>query len=151
MLRNGARTIRPSDSDTSGSDPYFVDWWVRNGDRILTERGGNPNLFWDEAADGLVMLDHNLAFDTDLSAADFLVNHAFCALGGRLEEELESQDALRSACVDALPVAASALAKTPESWWYQDPEQTVPISLSPETVLGLLGKCKSDDFWPWQQ
>ena len=27
-------------------DVLAFDWWIRNGDRLLTERGGNPNLFW---------------------------------------------------------------------------------------------------------
>jgi hypothetical protein len=27
-------------------DVLAFDWWIRNGDRYLTERGGNPNLFW---------------------------------------------------------------------------------------------------------
>lgn len=130
---------------------FAFDWWVRNGDRMLSERGGNPNLFWDEVADELIILDHNLAFDSDLSAADFLANHAFCAHGARLEADCELQEGFRRACIGALPVATSALANTPESWWYQDPEQTVPIALRPDTVLDLLGKCKSDDFWPWQR
>lgn len=55
------------------------DWWIHNGDRSLTSLGGNPNLLWRTFEDGagLVMIDHNLAFQPDFSARDLLQTHVF--------------------------------------------------------------------------
>ena len=43
-------------------DVIAFDWWVHNGDRNMTPKGGNPNLLWNPEAEGsLVVIDHNLA------------------------------------------------------------------------------------------
>ena len=57
------------------------DWWIHNNDRMLTESGGNPNLFWEPEGEQLVVIDHNQAFDPEFSAKDFLDYHVFS--GGR--------------------------------------------------------------------
>lgn len=44
---------------------FLFDYWIKNGDRTLTERGGNPNLFIRSDLCSLIVLDHNLAFDVD--------------------------------------------------------------------------------------
>lgn len=44
---------------------FLFDYWVKNGDRNLTERGGNPNLFIRSDLHSFIVLDHNLAFDLD--------------------------------------------------------------------------------------
>jgi hypothetical protein len=59
-------------------DVIAFDWWVHNGDRNMTPKGGNPNLLWNPKAEGsLVVIDHNLAFDSEFSASDFLKLHVF--------------------------------------------------------------------------
>lgn len=50
-------------------DVLVFDWWIHNGDRLLTERGSNPNLFWNPASRELIVIDHNQAFDPDFDAA----------------------------------------------------------------------------------
>ena len=52
------------------------DWWIANSDRVFIEGAGNPNLLWAEDRQRLVVIDHNLAFDTSLMA-DFWTEHAF--------------------------------------------------------------------------
>jgi hypothetical protein len=44
-------------------DLYVFDYWIRNGDRNLTELSGNPNLFYKQSSLDVIVLDHNLAFD----------------------------------------------------------------------------------------
>jgi hypothetical protein len=44
-------------------DLYVFDYWIRNGDRNLTEYSGNPNLFFKQSNLDVIVLDHNLAFD----------------------------------------------------------------------------------------
>ena len=48
-------------------DVLAFDWWIRNSYRYLTEKGGNPNLFWQPDSHGLVVIDHNLAFDAEFN------------------------------------------------------------------------------------
>lgn len=43
---------------------YVFDYWIANGDRTLTEHGGNPNLFVRLEDGALIVIDHNLAFAT---------------------------------------------------------------------------------------
>lgn len=58
-------------------DILVFDWWINNADRTLTERGGNPNLLWDQDADGLAVIDHNQAFDADFDPLRFSHTHVF--------------------------------------------------------------------------
>lgn len=54
----------------------LFDWWVCNGDRTLTEDGGNVNLLWSHRDRRLHVIDQNLAFD-DQSKEDMWVHHVF--------------------------------------------------------------------------
>ena len=58
-------------------DVLAFDWWIHNIDRMLTESGGNPNLFWAPEEERLVVIDHNQAFDPQFSAKDFFDYHVF--------------------------------------------------------------------------
>jgi hypothetical protein len=49
---------------------------VCNGDRTLTEDGGNVNLLWSHRDSKLHVIDHNLAFDDD-RADDIWIHHVF--------------------------------------------------------------------------
>lgn len=53
----------------------MFDIWVSNEDRCLSSQGGNVNLLW-AAQQGLVVIDHNLAFDPIDQTGDFK-NHVF--------------------------------------------------------------------------
>ncbi|MEI8635068.1 hypothetical protein P4S72_29545 [Vibrio sp. PP-XX7] len=44
---------------------FLFDYWIKNGDRNLTQNGGNPNLFIRSDLQSFIVLDHNLAFDVD--------------------------------------------------------------------------------------
>lgn len=54
----------------------LFDWWVCNGDRTLTEDGGNVNLLWSHRDSKLHVIDHNLAFDDD-RVEDIWIHHVF--------------------------------------------------------------------------
>lgn len=67
-------------------DVLVFDWWIRNDDRALTPLGGNVNLLWQPrppvaanaiASSGLVVIDHNLAFDAAFSVKNFCSSHVF--------------------------------------------------------------------------
>ncbi|WP_076418037.1 HipA family kinase [Colwellia sp. UCD-KL20] len=54
---------------------YIFDYWIRNDDRTLTEKGGNPNLYQNLISKELVVFDHNLAFALDFDLAIFKDTH----------------------------------------------------------------------------
>ena len=54
---------------------YIFDYWIKNDDRTLTEKGGNPNLYQNLTSKELVVFDHNLAFATDFNLAVFKDTH----------------------------------------------------------------------------
>lgn len=62
------------------------DWWVRNADRTLSAKGGNPNLLWDEKANQLVVIDHNQVFDPAFNASEFMTYHVFHGQAAALEQ-----------------------------------------------------------------
>ena len=65
-------------------DLVAFDWWVRNADRTLGVLSGNPNLLWDPKAEAPVVIDHNMAFDCDFDAEQFLQTHVFRAVLNRI-------------------------------------------------------------------
>jgi Phosphatidylinositol 3- and 4-kinase. len=121
----------------------IFDWWVRNCDRLTT----NSNLLWDAVRGQLVVIDHNLAFDRDFNARDFLDFHIFghraAGIWDDLLERAHYQDWLRT----ALPVVDEALAQVPDEWWWFDNEQTVAADFDEDTVRELLSRCETDNFW----
>lgn len=50
---------------------YLFDRWIMNGDRSLTDKGGNVNILYDVEHDRYYLIDHNLAFDQNAVAEDF--------------------------------------------------------------------------------
>jgi hypothetical protein len=56
----------------------LFDWWTLNGDRTLSEYGGNPNILWVHHTHRPYFIDHNMAFD-ESSVADFWSHHIFAA------------------------------------------------------------------------
>lgn len=128
-------------------DVLAFDWWVRNGDRTLTAAGGNPNLFWASTGVGLLVLDHNQAFDPEFDTADFQRFHAFArqipALFGDLVRRAEYAKRLEH----ALGRWDDILAGVPPEWHYADAEMTVATSFDASAALLTLRRCIESDFW----
>lgn len=57
-------------------DLFMFDYWIKNSDRTLTDKGGNPNLYYNIVTGDLVVFDHNLAFEHDFSSLDHKSIHA---------------------------------------------------------------------------
>lgn len=105
------------------------DWWVENADRSLTPHGGNPNLLWRAAENRLLVIDHNLAFDTAFDETEFFAMHVFrdeaATLFGDLVCRAETSALLESAlgCFDA------AVSSLPHAWSWVDVAQTIPVQV----------------------
>jgi len=130
-------------------DVLAFDWWVRNGDRNLTERGGNPNLFWQPRARELIVFDHNQAFDVALKKEQFLELHIF-----REQALFVFGDFVKRR--DYTVKFSAALAKWPDicsgippEWQYTDPEMTVPADFDLEAAYELLKEFEGAEYWNW--
>lgn len=143
-------------------DVLLFDWWIRNEDRCLTPHGGNVNLLWnpqslaaqhvnDENGDigaGLVVIDHNLAFDDTFSVINFCELHVFANDLPELFSDFLLRDAYRARLNHALATTwQSACDNLPPAWAYIDTEQTMPTDYPFSHVKAILDAALSNTFW----
>lgn len=128
-------------------DVLMFDWWVHNSDRTLTTRSGNPNLLWGADDKGLVVIDHNTAFDPEFDARSFSDTHVFAdeipSIFHDLVEPARYTERLRA----ALAAWREACQYVPDEWWFADAERTVRANFDPEAELALLNRYTEQAFW----
>lgn len=110
-------------------DVAAFDYWIGNADRALTEKGGNPNLFWDVGLDRLVVLDHNLAFDENFSLSALLDLHIF-----RYDlQHILADDGLKAHYVQTFQTALQQweviVERIPDEWLYSDRMATMDAGI----------------------
>lgn len=140
-------------------DVLVFDWWVRNGDRCLTERGGNVNLLWQPGALGreedpvraangrLAVIDHNLAFDASFSATEFCQTHVFAADIADTFSDFALREVYQHRLSAALAGLEAAWNNVPTAWHFVDVEQTIPTAYPKAAVWATLHRVESPDFW----
>lgn len=133
--------------DTVQRDVLAFDWWIRNADRMLTEEGGNPNLFWDTVDQHLVVIDHNQAFDPDFNKGSFLRFHVFSLESQDVFDDWERQRHYAERFAKALESWQTISDAIPDEWYYADKEMTVPADVNLERMLATLEFCQTDEFW----
>lgn len=126
-------------------DVLVFDWWVRNGDRCMTERGGNPNLLWSSLNERLVVIDHNLAFEEDFDRTSFAANHIFSGCINEVFNDLIEQINYAKRLNETLVTLETILDAVPEDWWWAG--EGVPALLSREKIRKVLGSVNSKGFW----
>ena len=126
-------------------DVALFDWWVHNADRTLTEKGGNPNLLWDQANSKLAVIDHNQAFDTDFDAQLFAQSHVFHANLLDIFDDLVERETYRSRLSAAIAVFDFACDNVPDEWWRVD--NGVPASFNRDAIRAVLNRFMNNDFW----
>lgn len=118
----------------------LFDWWTANGDRTLTEHGGNPNILWVHRDYKPYVIDHNLAFDKT-ALADFWSQHIF------LESRAAWTPAFRQTMESLMRVALQGL----EHWWRQMPPgwTDMPTGITFDSVQKMLWRFETDSakFW----
>lgn len=118
----------------------LFDWWVANGDRSLSERGGNPNLLWEPACQKLHMIDHNLAFD-DAGLSQYMTVHVFHDARRSWDRNFRKEQS------DRLQLAAAQLdeiwSEMPAEWTNADCDVTL------DKVRNILTRVStnSENFW----
>jgi len=118
----------------------LFDWWVANGDRTLTEHGGNPNLLWVHHDHKAYVIDHNVALD-ETCLNEFWSQHIFASTrtvwSPTFRQEMEQ---VMKAALDNL-----------DDWWNQMPAEwtDVPTGFKLEQVKTLLSRfeTEADRFW----
>jgi len=128
-------------------DVLVFDWWVRNADRTLTTRSGNPNLLWAAGSSDLVVIDHNLAFDPGFDAVQFTETHAFSGQIPFVFQDLVEPPSYAARLQRALEVWPDACNNAPAAWWFVDEEQTVPTDFDAAAALAMLKRCTTQEFW----
>jgi len=128
-------------------DILAFDWWVRNADRTLTEKGGNPNLFVEPSTSSLVVLDHNLSFDPDFRKQEVLECHAFKNQRQKLLGDLVYRQLYSEKFKSILGRWTDICEKVPEEWKYFDGIDSVETNFSFEEALECLNKYEQDSFW----
>jgi len=144
--RRGANVVEIRHTDLSRIDLNLqarvlaFDWWIANSDRVFIEGAGNPNLLWSEEQQGLVVIDHNLAFDVELMA-DFWREHAF-----RDAERLWSESFRKEIATEfrqALAKLPTIWSELPEEWLESETGLTLPVV---ESLLWRFDR-DADNFW----
>jgi hypothetical protein len=117
----------------------LFDWWVRNGDRSLRATGGNPNLLWSAGTKKLYVIDHNLAFDSQLTGV--LDTHAFADARQLWDAAFRSAMTTKMASIVA---ELAAMWDTLPAEWIEDGS---PLEL--EEVRAMLNRFQTnpDVFW----
>ncbi|WP_137136901.1 HipA family kinase [Rhizobium sp. FKY42] len=128
-------------------DIAAFDWWIQNGDRTLTDAGGNPNLLWSETEHRLVVIDHNLAFDEEVTLHSQLQSHIFRSSLSEICDQTDLQDRYNSRFEQALMELPQILGDIPERWHYVDDACTVEINLSLGRVEDTLKRHRVPAFW----
>jgi hypothetical protein len=136
--------------DSLQQDVLIFDWWVKNADRCLGEKGGNPNLFWEPSNSELVVIDHNQAFDFDAAGDGFYDYHVFNCQSRVLFSDFFRRAEYSNKFNSALESWSQILAEIPDTWWYVDAEMTVPVDFDADAVYELLKNFERDDFWSWK-
>lgn len=132
-------------------DVLCFDWWIRNGDRQLSDRGGNPNLLWQPRGEGqLTVIDHNLAFDDNFDVAAFTDGHVFHDDIFDVFEDVDHRMNYTARFHRALGAWDAAVARIPQSWFFIDEEQTIPSSFSIDAMRACLDRAFTPEFWDCQ-
>jgi hypothetical protein len=123
----------------------LFDWWVRNGDRVLGEGGGNVNLILDANGD-LNVIDHNLAFDLKFDQTEFMDGHVFRECRPFFRDLVVRQDFMQMLS-EALENWSTITALLPEDWLYRDRDLIDETEPTVAERLKILEMFKEERFW----
>jgi len=137
----------PGISENVQRDLLAFDWWVRNGDRTLSNSGGNPNLFIESESNDLVVIDHNLAFDRDFSKTDFLQSHVFSGQGSSLLRDMIYTQQYSPRFKEVLAKWDEICELVPSEWLFVDDYETVKTDFDFDEAFNMLTQCDSGSFW----
>ena len=133
--------------DKTKRDIAAFDWWVKNGDRTLTENGGNPNILWSESCQRPFVIDHNLAFDSAVTLISLLESHIFAPQLQEICEQPSLQRHYQGRFEHALESLDGIFRDIPQRWHHADEAETVKVNFSIDAAIAILERHRSKDFW----
>lgn len=119
------------------------DWLIKNGDRTLA----NPNLLYQANHKKLIVIDHNLAFDEDLSANDFKENHIFKNAFQSIFTDCVVQAEMNDFLFPALQAYQSACDNLPSEWMWLNNEQDLPTNYNFNFAKSALERLTNGQLW----
>jgi hypothetical protein len=128
-------------------DIAAFDFWIGNGDRTLTETGGNPNLFWELTKEEVVVLDHNLAFDPLFSREELLQLHVFRVDLLEVLTDVRLRSEYGSRFAEALSDWEALISGIPEDWLFLDRDHTMDASIDFGWMRSWLDRLCDGDGW----
>ena len=131
-------------------DVFLLDLWLNNGDRSLSDLGGNPNLFWNQSTNKLVVFDFNQAFADDFDMLEFKELHAFRRVIPSLQNDLHTRDSYTRKFEKALTFWDSAWASMPMEWMFFDEHLTIETHFDMPRHRANLDRYKADGFWEFK-
>lgn len=118
---------------------FVFDHWVMNGDRTLSEHGGNPNLFVKLDTNELIVIAHNLAFSQRYNPEELQFHACRDAWS-----YMKKSSAFLSECRDLLSQAIQQLthifSDLPDQWTEQESDLLIRIDDS-------LRRFEDTEFW----
>lgn len=123
----------------------LFDYWIQNGDRILGESGGNPNLLWQPHRNQLVIIDHNSAFAADFSSREFFCQHIFYKSLTRWDAGFREKH--QKKMLEFLRHLPDILGTVPEEWFVDDDLTGFSAELARMKRILSRIKMEPEEFW----
>ncbi|WP_447529592.1 HipA family kinase [Vreelandella sp. TE19] len=123
----------------------LFDIWINNEDRCLSSQGGNVNLLWSETR-GLVVIDHNLAFDP-IDRTGCFNNHVFSHQRTHFDDlEVRARHAaVLDAALDDWDMITDSI---PLEWLHLDvDDEATEIHPTLAERFDLLARLRDPSFW----
>lgn len=128
-------------------DIVAFDWWVQNGDRTLSEAGGNPNVLWSGSERRPYIIDHNLAFDDGVTLPSLISTHIFGDALDEICDDLDLQEEYMRRFGDAISIVGEVLEGVPERWHYLDDALSMATDFSGLYAAAVLQRYDTRTFW----
>ncbi|WP_431786100.1 HipA family kinase [Vibrio harveyi] len=121
---------------------FIFDYWIKNNDRTLTEKGGNPNVFIKPDGNSIIVLDHNLAFCPTFDEEWEEKKMLHVGASAWFQEQLSLYD--REFFTEKMGQAISTLdeIEIPEEW-----SDNCAIDSIMEDIRLTLSRYETEEFW----
>ncbi len=134
------------------TDILLFDVWVMNGDRTLSDLGGNVNLLFDTSLEQpIVVFDHNLALDNLENDIHIRQHHVFSGDNAGISlNDMATQDEYIVRMTEAMTHLPQIIAAIPPLWRdvanrkMEDGKDVINDIIRP-----LLERYQHRDFWRW--
>lgn len=100
---------------------------------------------WNQVEKQIVVIDHNVAFETSFNRVIFAENHVFSSLIPSVFEDLTERATYGQCLQQAFTEYAPACNDIPPEWWWVD--DGVPALFDRVAVELFLSDVQAQDFW----